>query len=124
MGRDVALLGLSRKPGERLFNGRCRGETSIAVVFDLGLIFLSVMASCAMKIFIFCFAFAVLVGLGSSRNFEELFQPSWALDHVMFEGEQLKLKLDNYSGIETSRWFFSFSYACFDVFLLLFCCVW
>ncbi|XXG71243.1 hypothetical protein AAC387_Pa07g0541 [Persea americana] len=56
------------------------------------------MASCAMKIFIFCFAFAVLVGLGSSRNFEELFQPSWALDHVMFEGEQLKLKLDNYSG--------------------------
>lgn len=60
------------------------------------------MASSAMKISIFCFAFAVLVGFGSSRKFEELFQPSWALDHVMFEGEQLKLKLDNYSGIESS----------------------
>lgn len=60
------------------------------------------MASSAMKFSVFCFAFAVLVGFGSSRKFEELFQPSWALDHVMFEGEQLKLKLDNYSGIASS----------------------
>ncbi|KAK9155945.1 hypothetical protein Sjap_003425 [Stephania japonica] len=33
-----------------------------------------------------------------SRNFDELFQASWALDHVINEGEQLKLKLDTYSG--------------------------
>ncbi|XP_068667911.1 xyloglucan endotransglucosylase protein 6-like [Aristolochia californica] len=35
--------------------------------------------------------------MGSSR-FDQLFQPSWALDHVTYEGEVLKLKLDNYSG--------------------------
>lgn len=40
----------------------------------------------------------VLVGLVSSAKFEELFQPSWAMDHFIYEGELLKLKLDNYSG--------------------------
>ncbi|KAJ0113745.1 hypothetical protein Patl1_02110 [Pistacia atlantica] len=40
----------------------------------------------------------VLLGLVSSRNFEELYQPSWALDHFTQEGDTLKLKLDNYSG--------------------------
>ncbi|CAN1161152.1 Xyloglucan endotransglucosylase protein 6 [Linum perenne] len=39
-----------------------------------------------------------LVGLVSSAQFDDLFQPSWAFDHVIHEGEQLKLKLDNYSG--------------------------
>lgn len=34
----------------------------------------------------------------SSSKFDELFQPSWALDHFSYEGEILKLKLDNYSG--------------------------
>lgn len=56
----------------------------------------------AVSSFLFCVAFAVLVGFGSSKNFDELFQPSWAMDHVMFEGELLKLKLDNYSGMELS----------------------
>lgn len=35
----------------------------------------------------------------SSSKFDELFQPSWALDHFSYEGEILKLKLDNYSGL-------------------------
>ncbi|KAL5972861.1 Xyloglucan endotransglucosylase protein 6 [Asimina triloba] len=48
-------------------------------------------------------AFAFLAGLASStKSFDELFQPSWAFDHVMYEGELLKLKLDNYSGIFSS----------------------
>ncbi|KAI4334061.1 hypothetical protein L6164_018799 [Bauhinia variegata] len=40
----------------------------------------------------------MLVGVASSANFDELFQPSWALDHFVREGELLKLRLDNYSG--------------------------
>lgn len=34
----------------------------------------------------------------SSSKFDQLFQPSWALDHFIHEGESLKLKLDNFSG--------------------------
>lgn len=40
----------------------------------------------------------LVVGSVSSAKFEELFQPSWATDHFVYEGELLKLKLDNYSG--------------------------
>ncbi|KAK4846936.1 hypothetical protein QYF36_023427 [Acer negundo] len=40
----------------------------------------------------------VMVVLASSAKFDELFQASWALDHFAYEGETLKLKLDNYSG--------------------------
>lgn len=32
-------------------------------------------------------------------EFSEFFYPSWAEDHVMYEGQMLKLKLDNTSGI-------------------------
>lgn len=39
-----------------------------------------------------------MVGLVSSAKFEELFQPAWANDHFIREGELLKLKLDKYSG--------------------------
>ncbi|KAE8687769.1 Xyloglucan endotransglucosylase/hydrolase protein A [Hibiscus syriacus] len=39
-----------------------------------------------------------LLGLGSSAKFDELFQPAWANDHFLYEGDLLKLKLDNYSG--------------------------
>lgn len=39
-----------------------------------------------------------LVGLVTSARFDELYQPSWAMDHFVYEGEVLKLKLDNYSG--------------------------
>lgn len=43
-----------------------------------------------------CFLF---VGLVASSKFEELFQPGWAMDHFVHEGDLLKLKLDNYSGM-------------------------
>lgn len=47
--------------------------------------------------FFVCLLF--LVGLSSaSSKFEDLFQPSWANDHFIREGELLRLKLDNYSG--------------------------
>ncbi|KAL3714809.1 hypothetical protein ACJRO7_006675 [Eucalyptus globulus] len=41
---------------------------------------------------------ALLVGLVAGARFEELYQPGWAMDHFVYEGEVLKLKLDNYSG--------------------------
>ncbi|KAK4784785.1 hypothetical protein SAY86_019153 [Trapa natans] len=40
----------------------------------------------------------VVAGSVSSTKFEELFQPSWAADHHVHEGDVLKLKLDYYSG--------------------------
>ncbi|MBA0815817.1 hypothetical protein Gohar_000549, partial [Gossypium harknessii] len=40
----------------------------------------------------------MMLGLVSSAKFDELFQPGWAMDHFIYEGELLKLKLDNYSG--------------------------
>ncbi|CAL5209968.1 unnamed protein product [Lathyrus oleraceus] len=44
----------------------------------------------------FCVFF--LVALVASSKFEELFQPGWAMDHFVHEGDLLKLKLDKYSG--------------------------
>lgn len=38
------------------------------------------------------------VSLSTSSKFDELFQPSWAFDHFLHEGDLLKLKLDNSSG--------------------------
>ncbi|XP_043688321.1 xyloglucan endotransglucosylase/hydrolase protein 9-like [Telopea speciosissima] len=55
-------------------------------------------ASSSVKFLLFSVSIVVLVGLVSTSTFDELFQPSWALDHFIYEGEQLKLKLDNYSG--------------------------
>lgn len=46
----------------------------------------------------FFLGLVLLVGLVSSAKFEELYQPSWAVDHFIHEGELLKLKLDKYSG--------------------------
>ncbi|KAM3395417.1 xyloglucan endotransglucosylase protein 6 [Capsicum galapagoense] len=40
----------------------------------------------------------VMVGLVSSSKFEELYQPSWAFDHLTTEGEILRMKLDSLSG--------------------------
>eukprot|EP01018_Ginkgo_biloba_P003169 Gb_22329 [translate_table: standard] len=49
-------------------------------------------------IFILCFC-DLLIGLQCVvTNFSDLFEASWALDHVMHEGELLKLKLDRTSG--------------------------
>ena len=39
-----------------------------------------------------------MVGLATSAKFDELFHPAWALDHFIYEGDLIKLKLDNYSG--------------------------
>lgn len=45
------------------------------------------------------FVSLALLGLVSSAKFDELFQPTWALDHFTYEGEQVHMKLDNFSGI-------------------------
>lgn len=34
----------------------------------------------------------------SSKKFDELFQARWALDHFVYQGDTLKMKLDNFSG--------------------------
>lgn len=52
----------------------------------------------SVSVFLGFFVGLVVVGLASSKNFDELFQPSWAMDHFSYEGDLLKLKLDNYSG--------------------------
>ena len=44
------------------------------------------------------FSLVMLLGYASSAKFEELYQPGWALDHFVYEGEVLKLKLDQASG--------------------------
>lgn len=44
-------------------------------------------------------AFAIVDCVTSSR-FDALFQPTWASDHFTYEGEIVKMKLDNYSGNE------------------------
>lgn len=51
-----------------------------------------------MWLFALCFSMLIIVEVVSSSKFDELFQPSWALDHFTYEGDNLKLKLDNYSG--------------------------
>ncbi|KAL2474652.1 Xyloglucan endotransglucosylase/hydrolase protein 9 [Abeliophyllum distichum] len=55
---------------------------------------ISTMGCVVLGVFI---AFA-MVGCVSSSRFDELFQPSWAFDHFTYEGELLRMKLDNYSG--------------------------
>lgn len=52
----------------------------------------------SVSVFLGFFLGLVLVGLVSSAKFDQLFQPSWANDHFVYEGELLKLKLDHYSG--------------------------
>ncbi|ERN18435.1 hypothetical protein AMTR_s00453p00010790 [Amborella trichopoda] len=44
------------------------------------------------------YAFAIATTVVYCATFDELFEPSWAQDHFMYEGETLKLKLDNSSG--------------------------
>ncbi|KAI4363805.1 hypothetical protein MLD38_019977 [Melastoma candidum] len=44
------------------------------------------------------FGLLALVGLATGAQFYKLFQPSWATDHFMYEGDVLKLRLDKYSG--------------------------
>lgn len=65
-------------------------------VFEVGMAVSLSLSS--IKFLFFSFCVIVLVGLVRASRFDELFQPSWALDHFVYEGEELKLKLDNYSG--------------------------
>ncbi|KAL9145146.1 hypothetical protein ABFS82_13G020700 [Erythranthe guttata] len=39
----------------------------------------------------------------SSSRFDDLFQPSWALDHFTYQGDVLNMKLDNYSAGFSSK---------------------
>nr|CBL95263.1 hypothetical protein [Pinus pinaster] len=48
--------------------------------------------SCCFFVLVFCF------WVSNCAEFNDIFEPSWAIDHVMNEGELLKLKLDNFSG--------------------------
>ncbi|KAJ4981466.1 hypothetical protein NE237_032303 [Protea cynaroides] len=50
------------------------------------------------KLSIFSLFVIVLVRVVGASRFDELFQPTWAPDHFSYEGEQLNMKLDNYSG--------------------------
>ncbi|CAA7394581.1 unnamed protein product [Spirodela intermedia] len=34
----------------------------------------------------------------SGERFDEIFQPSWAADHLLYDGEVVQLKLDNFTG--------------------------
>lgn len=45
------------------------------------------------------FLVALVGSVSSSSKFDDLFQPNWAFDHFTYEGDTLKMKLDNYSGI-------------------------
>ncbi|XP_010522666.1 PREDICTED: xyloglucan endotransglucosylase/hydrolase protein 9 [Tarenaya hassleriana] len=39
-----------------------------------------------------------MCGVVSGAKFEDLYQPSWATDHVVYEGDVIGLRLDNFSG--------------------------
>lgn len=32
-------------------------------------------------------------------RFDELYQPTWAMDHFVYQGDLIKMRLDNFSGI-------------------------
>ncbi|KAF5726428.1 xyloglucan endotransglycosylase precursor [Tripterygium wilfordii] len=53
-----------------------------------------------MSVFVvgFFVGLVMFVGFASSAKFDALYQPSWASDHFLYEGELIKLKLDKFSG--------------------------
>ncbi|XP_073004101.1 xyloglucan endotransglucosylase protein 6 [Typha latifolia] len=57
--------------------------------------------SCKMAVVVLMWMLAISaasdVAFGASK-FDDVIQPSWATDHVIYEGDLLKLKLDNFSG--------------------------
>ena len=56
------------------------------------------------------FILALCISASNCAEFTDIFEPSWANDHVMYEGELLKLKLDNFSGISSQPLLISFNY--------------
>ncbi|PSS05782.1 Xyloglucan endotransglucosylase/hydrolase protein [Actinidia chinensis var. chinensis] len=57
----------------------------------------SLSMSMACAVLVLSLGVVMVNSVGLSR-FDELFHPSWALDHFSYEGEALKMKLDHYSG--------------------------
>lgn len=78
-------------------------EASLSALHFLSSLFSLFLCSSLMAALVVLFVGLVaLVGSVSSAKFDELFQPSWAMDHFVYEGELLKLKLDNSSGTFTT----------------------
>lgn len=50
------------------------------------------------KLLLTTFTFFTFASLISASKFGDLFEPSWALDHIVYDGDLLHLKLDNFSG--------------------------
>ena len=68
--------------------------------------------SCGIFLLGFMFLVSFSVTGVSGAKFDEVIQASWASDHMIYDGELLKLKLDNFSGI----WCFNacfFGFYCF-----------
>ena len=58
-----------------------------------------------------CFFILSLRFLASNfAQFTDIFEPGWAIDHFMFEGELLKLKLNKFFGVSSQALLFSFKY--------------
>ncbi|KAA3482677.1 xyloglucan endotransglucosylase/hydrolase protein 9-like [Gossypium australe] len=78
-----------------------RVEASLSLLhpsFPLSVSVASMAVLFEMPVVLGFFVGLMMLGLASSAEFHELFQPGWANDHFIYEGELLKLKLDNFSG--------------------------
>ncbi|MBA0828888.1 hypothetical protein Goarm_013518 [Gossypium armourianum] len=78
-----------------------RVEASLSLLppsFPLSVSVASMAVLFKMPVVLGFFVGLMMLGLASSAQFHELFQPGWANDHFIYEGELLKLKLDNFSG--------------------------
>jgi xyloglucan:xyloglucosyl transferase len=40
----------------------------------------------------------LIASSSASSNFQDLFQPTWAMDHFTYQGDTIQMKLDNFSG--------------------------
>lgn len=103
LGGMCELVKQANNPMEIGYKRQCFVKTYRAFQtrsFTLLTLSYTLVPAMAVSVTLFLVVFVALVSLGlvSSAKFEELFQPSWAMDHFMYEGELLKLKLDNFSG--------------------------
>lgn len=49
-------------------------------------------------LFILAMLLLLFVHAVNSANFSEVFQPNWAPDHIVIQGDQISLSLDNTTG--------------------------
>lgn len=49
-------------------------------------------------LFLVIFLAVAMAAVSDAARFDEQFEASWALDHIIYDGELVKLKLDNFSG--------------------------